>query len=79
MNLDNEYVYVPLAEPPAAPDLADLMPIAPVTVVMRAWVDPHTGHPKYVSEQFTDPDSGRELTVWSRVTDSLSYVRGSSS
>lgn len=79
MITSDEFVFVPLAEPPTDLELTEVQCIEPVTVIMRTWVDPHSGKPKYVSEQFADPDTGQDTVVWSRVTDSLSYVRGSQS
>lgn len=70
-----EYTFVPLEEEPTEEELLGTNPLQPVTVIMTTFVDFHTGRPKFVREMFRDPDDGEDKVVWSRVTDSLAYVR----
>ena len=73
-----EMTFVPLKEPPREDELAATECLMPVAVLMYTYVDPHTGKPKYIREQFTDPETGRDTTVWSRVTDALGFVQQTS-
>lgn len=70
-----EFTFAPLAEMPTEQDLAGTQRLMPVLVIMYTYVDTHTGKPKFIREQFRDPETGQDKIVWSRVTDSLAYVQ----
>lgn len=65
----------PIQGRPTDLELADTQALPDIHVTMTTYVDARTGEPKWLLERFLD-HTGAQQEVWSRVTDSLAYVRG---
>ena len=65
----------PIEGEPAVGEVVGLTELPPVQVTMVTLCDPRTGQAVWLKETFVDPDDGLQKTVWSRVTESLAYVR----
>jgi hypothetical protein len=72
----SDYAYAVLDNPPTPEELQGTSATAPVTVVMISYYDDRTGTVKFVCEFWRDPVTGEPKEVWSRVTESLAYVKG---
>ena len=71
----NQLTFQPIEGHPTALELQDVDALPDVPVTMTTYVNKQ-GEPVWLMERFRDPETGEPRVVWSRITNSLAYVRG---